>query len=156
MSHSPFSELRRFIGVGAIGFAVDASILTALVVGWGQDPYRARGLSFAIAVTVTWYLNRRWSFAPRANQRKTAEYARYVAVQLTAAIINLSVYTACLKINPVLRSYPALPLAIGSAVALVLNYLGARYFVFTKPIERRNELKLLLRKAFDGDIITRR
>jgi putative flippase GtrA len=138
VSDRPFSELRRFIGVGAIGFAVDAGVLTALVVGWGQDPYRARGLSFALAVTVTWYLNRHWAFASRANQRKTAEYTRYVAVQLTAAIINLGVYTACLGVSPILRTYPALPLAIGAAVALVFNYLGARFFVFAKSTAREN------------------
>ncbi len=134
MSDRPFSQLRRFLGVGAIGFVVDASVLTALVVGWGQDPYRARGLSFALAVTVTWYLNRRWAFASRANRRKTAEYGRYIAIQLTGAIINLSVYTACLGVDPALRAYPAVPLAIGAGVAMIFNFLGAKYFVFANPV----------------------
>jgi putative flippase GtrA len=131
VSERQFAELPKFVGVGAIGFAVDASVLTALVVGWGQDPYRARGVSFALAVTLTWYLNRCWAFVPRANQRKATEYARYLAVQLTGAIINLSVYTACLNISTVMRSYPVLPLAIGAAIALAFNYLGAKYVVFT-------------------------
>jgi putative flippase GtrA len=129
-----FRELRRFLGVGAIGFVVDASVLTALVDVWDQDPYRARGLSFATAVTVTWYLNRHWAFAPRANQRKTTEYARYVAVQLTGALINLGIYAACLHISNLMRSYPVLPLAAGAATALAFNYLGAKHLVFTRRV----------------------
>jgi putative flippase GtrA len=123
---SALCELPGFVGAGAIGFAVDASVLTALVAGLGADPYRARGLSFALAVTVTWYLNRRLVFRWRAKQRKIAEYARYVGIQVTGAGINLGIYSLCLQVSTAMRAYPALPLAIGAAGALVFTYFATR------------------------------
>ena len=59
------SLLRRlpgFVIVGAIGFLIDAGCLTVLMTGFDFDPYSARAISFTIAVTTTWYMNRRWVF----------------------------------------------------------------------------------------------
>ena len=134
-------ELPGFVGVGAIGFVVDATVLTALVAGLGADPYKARGLSFALAVTVTWYLNRRWVFAYQANQRKVAEYASYVGIQVTGASINLGIYSLCLHASTEMRAYPTLPLAIGAAVALFFNYFATRrLFHWCKSLEETEDV----------------
>jgi putative flippase GtrA len=116
--------------VGAIGFLVDASILTVLVTGLGWGHYGARAISFATAVTVTWYLNRRWTFAKRACSDRRREYSRYFIVQAIGAVINLGVYSLCIELYSPLAAVPIVPLAIGAGIAMIFNFLASRYFAF--------------------------
>jgi putative flippase GtrA len=128
---APRSALRRFfsfIAVGALGFGVDGAILSLLVHGWDWAPYTARVLSFVPAVTVTWYCNRRWVFV--ATRHTTHEYGAYFGVQTVGAAINLLTYALAIAIFPTLARLPIVPLAVGSAVALVFNYSAARHWVF--------------------------
>ena len=122
------STFARFCAFGVVGFVVDAGVLTVLVNGYSWHPYSSRAVSFALAVTVTWLLNRTWAFARTANAR--SEYLRYAAIQLVGALINLATFVAAIEIAPPLGTIPAIPLAIGAAPALVFNYLASRFFVF--------------------------
>lgn len=117
---------------------VDASILTALVSGAGSGPYAARAVSFTVAVTLTWYLNRRWVFGRATMPITRREYAAYVTVQLTGALINLLVYAAAIHLVPPLGRTPVIPLAMGAAVALLFNFLASNYFVFADTTDRRD------------------
>ena len=120
-----------FVVVGTVGFIVDAAILAALVHGYGWGDYTARLISFAVAVTVTWILNRSFVFAGGQTTNKRTEYARYLAVQGTGMAINFLVYGLCISTNAFMDRWPVAALAVGSAVALLFNYAGARLFVFT-------------------------
>ena len=119
-----------FLVVGGIGFVVDAGILAILVHGYDWGDYSARGISFAVAVTVTWYLNRRFVFSAGQTTNRKQEYTRYLAVQGTGMAINFLVYSVCIATNELMDTWPVLALAVGSAVALIFNYAGARIFVF--------------------------
>ncbi|NBC48970.1 MAG: GtrA family protein [Gammaproteobacteria bacterium] len=123
-------QVWRFAVVGALGFGVDALVLTGLVRAGGYGLYEARLLSFAVAVTVTWVLNRRFTFRQRASRDRSSEYGRYFIVQGTGALINLGVYAAVLMAWPVLAAWPVLPLAVGSGAAMVFNFVGSRYFAY--------------------------
>ena len=119
-----------FVVVGGIGFIIDASILAILVHGYVWGDYTARIVSFAVAVTATWYLNRRYAFSARKTLDRRSEYSRYLAVQLTGMAINFLVYSLCIATVETMDQWPVLALAVGSAVALFFNFMGARLFVF--------------------------
>lgn len=123
-------QVWRFGIVGVLGFAVDALVLTWLVwvVDWGV--YASRWLSFALAVTVTWGLNRRFTFSKQVSRNRSREYGRYFAVQGLGALINLGVYAGVLTAWPMLAAWPVVPLAVGSGVAMLFNFVGARYFAY--------------------------
>jgi putative flippase GtrA len=128
------ARLVRFGAVGTAGFAVDAAVLSALTSLGGMDVYPARAVSFIVACSATWLLNRTFVFAPvegaeRGGPRER-EYARYFSVQTAGALINLAVFAALIQALPGMRALPVLPLAAGSVVAMVFNYAGARYWVF--------------------------
>jgi putative flippase GtrA len=120
-----------FFVVGAIGFVVDASILAILGHGYDWGDYSARGISFAVAVTITWALNRSYVFAEQRTHNRRSEYTRYLLVQGTGMAINFLVYAFCIASNELMDQWPVLALAVGSAVALIFNYTGSRVFVFT-------------------------
>jgi putative flippase GtrA len=123
-------RLPGFAVVGAIGFLIDASILTLLMTGVGLDHYTARAISFTVAVTSTWYLNRRWVFDRQSVKMSGREYATYVIVQIVGAMINLLVFVAAIEFIENLRNIPVIPLAMGAGVALLFNYGASSRFVF--------------------------
>jgi len=120
-----------FTVVGAVGFIVDATILATLVHIYDWGDYTARLVSFSVAVSVTWLLNRQFVFATQKTLNKRSEYTRYLAVQGTGMAINLLVYSLCIAGSEVMDRWPVLALAVGSIVALFFNYAGSRLFVFT-------------------------
>ncbi|WP_371437452.1 GtrA family protein [Polaromonas sp.] len=122
---------REFLAFGLAGVAgliVDVSVLylAAPVLGW----YAARVLSFVAAATATWALNRRYAFPERESGISLGrEYLRYLLTMLGGAAVNYAVYVATLHW---LHGawVPALGVALGSCVGLVLNFTSARYLVF--------------------------
>jgi len=128
---SIFGRLPGFVLVGAIGFLIDAGILTALMTGADFGHYGARAISFTVAVTTTWYINRRWVFERGAIEMTGREYTSYLLVQVIGAVINLSVFVAAIELIPGLADIPVVPLALGAAVALVFNFSASSRLVFS-------------------------
>ena len=128
-------EALAFACVGSIGFAVDAGGLMLLfhALGWGHYP--ARGASFLIAVTVTWYLNRTWTFANRSGSNRRREYTVYFLVQALGAGINGAVYALGLALSPTMQAFPVLALALGSIVAMAFNFVATRRLAFTSSAD---------------------
>ncbi|MEM6942153.1 MAG: GtrA family protein [Pseudomonadota bacterium] len=150
-------QLLRFGVTGGIGFGVDGGLLLALISA-GLDPYLARALSVPVAIGVTWYLNRIWTFAdqragseggrqqglretPEAGQGAgwpalLREIGRYGAVQGLGALVNYAAYASVLlylatpSFATPTTAETMLAFAIGSAVAMGINFLGARHVVF--------------------------
>jgi len=120
-----------FACVGTVGFVVDATILTTLIFSYDWGHYSARVASFAVAVFVTWLLNRVWTFRDQASASKTREYSVYLTVQTVGATLNFAIYSACIFLVPSFKAYPVVPLAIGSLIAMVFNFLASRRYAFT-------------------------
>lgn len=126
-----------FIVVGSIGFAVDATVLLILTALAGWQPLWARLVSFMGAVTVTWLINRRFTFADRRALRACTsanEYLRYVLTQSVGAAINFAVFGVALWVLPALRMHLLIPLALGSICALCFNYLAMLHLVFPRRV----------------------
>lgn len=126
------TRLPGFAVVGAIGFLIDAGILTTLMIGFGLDHYASRAISFTVAVTCTWYLNRRWVFGRDAASMNKREYSAYLIVQIVGAAINLSVFVVVIEMLPDLANIPVIPLAIGAAAALLFNFAASSRYVFSE------------------------
>ena len=121
------SRFTRFCGVGAVGFVIDASLLLWLTAQLEMDPFAARLVSILCAVTMTWLMHRRWTFASRTPDR-LAEWGRFAAVNGVGGTLNYLVYSAVLLALP--GTAPLLALVAGSALALAANYLGSRLWAF--------------------------
>jgi putative flippase GtrA len=124
-------QFLRFCLVGAAGFVVDAGILQ-LLIGAGLDRYSGRVLSYLAAATVTWLLNRRYTFVDAAAQPLHRQWAYYVGVNAIGAAVNYLVYAGCLLASSRFYDHPVLAVAAGSAVALLFNFVANRYLVFRR------------------------
>jgi putative flippase GtrA len=128
-------RFRSFIAVGAVGFLVDAGLLAALTHGAGWSPWLARVPSFLTAVTATWLLNRRTTFAGRGRQSRSLEAIGYGTIQVCGALINLAVFGTCLALFPRLEALPLLPFAAGAGVAMLFNYVAASRWLYARRTE---------------------
>lgn len=125
--------MRRFAWfclAGGIAFLVDAGIVLLMVKQWGADPYLARVVSFACAVTTTWQINRKLAFRGQRALSLGAEFRRYIASQMGGLGINYGVYAAMVWAIPLVARWPVIGVAAGSAAGLVANYTLAKKFVF--------------------------
>lgn len=124
--------MRRAIGfvlAGGVGFLADAAGLVLLLAATPLDPFLARLLSLAFALVLTWQVNRRFTFGP-SHRAGAVEGARYGGVGIATSLVNYIVYSAALMAMPDFP--PICALAIGSAVAMALSYLGYSRLVFGK------------------------
>lgn len=130
MTHSLPRQARSFALIGAVGFLVDGGILTVLHGLADFSAAKARLVSFPVAVTVTWYLNRRRTFRQDQDPNSAHEWGRYAVVNTVGALLNLSIFLWLVQRWQVLATYPVVPLAIAAGIALVFNFAGSRLFVF--------------------------
>lgn len=123
------SRFLRFGVVGGVGFFVDAVTLALLLATIDLNPFLLRIVSIAVALTVTWQLNRIITFNP-SRRALYVEGGRYGGVGFATSAINYLVYSACLLAIPGMP--PLLALVIGSASAMILSYFGYAKLVFDR------------------------
>ena len=124
-------RFQRFVSVGAVGFVIEAIVLQALVSFLHLHAFVALLIAFAVAVTVTWLLNRSYTFAVK-KPHNLVEWFKYTGVNSAGGVIHLVVYGALVFYFPVLQQYPLIPLVISSAVAAIFNYSMSANVVFGK------------------------
>lgn len=117
-------HLSRFLQVGAVGFAVDALLLWALVYQVGWPPIASRAVSFVVTIAVTFVLNARYTFAVRVRE---SSKSRYILIQSIGAAINFTTYSA-LVLGGVLG--PLWSLVVGAALSSAHNFFMVRRYVF--------------------------
>lgn len=130
MTTSFRQQVMRFLGVGGVGFIVDAGLLGGLIFA-GANPFIARLLSFPIAVLVTWWLHRNWTFATATRTAPIGQISRYFWVQLTGAAINYAIYAMVLLYIDQTPKNAVLALAAGSFFGLFVNFMGSKYIAFS-------------------------
>lgn len=84
-------------------------MLVALIHGLGAGLLSGRLGAFLVAVSVTWALNRRLTFAGRTTRAKGREYGLYVSIQSVGAVINILVYGVALLSFEAFRWLPWQP-----------------------------------------------
>ncbi|UCI08087.1 GtrA family protein [Mesorhizobium sp. B1-1-8] len=123
------SRLTRFLFAGGIGFVADAAALWLLLSVTPLGSLAARVLSIGFALCITWQLNRHLTFAP-SSRGIAQEGARYGGVGIATSIVNYLVYCAMLLALPAMP--PLAALAIASALAMALSFLGYSRLVFDR------------------------
>lgn len=120
-------QFLRFCIVGTIGFAVDGGLTLLLSQFAGVDPLPARAVAFLVAASVTWLLNRSYTFRSAAGRSSWLAYLLCTAV---GAFINLGIYSAWLAWAGEGGARILAGVAFGSAAALGFNFLVSRHVVF--------------------------
>ena len=126
-------EFVRFLVVGGLGFCMDAGLLQVFL-RLGLGYYTGRIPSFLIACAVTWVINRIWTFKAGRQSGPVRQAALYLGVQCIGWATNLAIYALCLLIFPQLKALILIPLVLGAAGGMVVNFLGSKHLAFRAPI----------------------
>ncbi len=128
-------EMLRFGVVGTVGFLVDALVLT-LGLHVGTGPWLGRALSYVAAVTVTFSLNRAWTFRGAGRSRPVAQdWGLFALVNLVGFACNYGTYAALIAGVPFVREFPVLGVAAGSLAGMAGNFLLSKRYVFGRRCE---------------------
>lgn len=131
-----FGQVIRFGLVGTIGFVVDAAVLTLLMAPlFGMGPYGARVISFLAAATVTWALNRRFTFRDRSATGHGSQWARFVAANSVGAVVNYGTFAALVHGGGVFAEQPVLAVAAGSLAGMAFNFTASKLLVFRETAD---------------------
>lgn len=123
-------EIFRFGVVGVVGFVVDAAVLT-LGLHAGTGPWFGRVLSYVAAATVTFGLNRAWTFRAAGRSRSMVrDWGLFLVVNLVGFACNYGTYAAMIAGVAVMREHPVLAVAAGSIAGMAGNFILSRRYVF--------------------------
>ncbi len=120
-------QIWRFGLVGVVGYIVNAGLVEVFVSDVG--PVKAQILAFPAAVTVTWWLNRRFTFAASPHSPHH-EWLRYVLANMLGWGANNGCYLWMVFSIPLAYQHPAIAVAVGSLAGMVLNFSTSRLIVF--------------------------
>lgn len=120
-------QIWRFGLVGIIGYIVNAGLVESLVLDMG--PIWAQALAFPAAVSVTWWLNRRFTFGA-SQYRIHHEWLRYVLANMLGWGANNGAYFWVVFSVPIAYQHPAIAVAVGSLAGMILNFSSSRLIVF--------------------------
>lgn len=115
----------RFFLVGLINTAIGLGCIYVLLYFTKAGPFIANGIGYAIGLSVSFMLNRSWTFDHKGDFKQV--FLRYLTVVAVAYLCNFAVvyhvihYFQC---NP----YLAQP--IGIVVYSGITFIGAKLFVF--------------------------
>jgi putative flippase GtrA len=128
-------EILRFGIVGVVGFVVDAGVLT-LGLRAGTGPWLGRVLSYVVAATITFSLNRAWTFRTADRSRPMMrDWSMFLIINLVGFLCNFGTYAALIATVPLVRELPVLGVAAGSLAGMAGNFLLSRRFVFRSRYE---------------------
>jgi putative flippase GtrA len=127
------AQFARFCLVGALGFAVDAGVLMLCLRVLDLGLYEGRFVSFLVAATVTWKLNRQFTFRNARSDRPHSQWARYVVANGLGGTANFAAYALVVGATSAGNAYPVLGVAAGSLAGLLLNFTSSRLLVFRVP-----------------------
>jgi putative flippase GtrA len=118
----------RFGAVGLLNTAIGLLAIYALLFFFDTGPVVANAIGYAAGLSVSFYLNRRWTFADRSPARQALP--RYLLLAACAYLLNLSV--------AVLGTHrfgvgPYLVQLLGIGFYTLAMFLGSRWYAFRTP-----------------------
>ncbi len=127
-------QVPAFAAIGFLGYFVDAGITFVSAKYGGLSPELARPPGFIVATIVNFILNRSITFR-HARTPIARAFLRYCSVAAIGLAVNYAVYSACVFLAPragIAVTPAILPLfvAAGSGAAMVLTFVGFRFFAF--------------------------
>jgi putative flippase GtrA len=123
-------QFLQFGVVGTFGFLVDNAFVYTAHYGFGLGLILAGILSFFVAATANWFLNRIWTFRGASTGRLHHEWLRYLGSNAIGFVLNRGVYIALIATSALCVRHPILALAAGSIAGLGVNFVMSRRVVF--------------------------
>lgn len=121
-------EFVRFGLVGLVGFACDTAIVYALRGSLGL--YGAGLVSYLVAATVTWLLNRWWTFRGRGAGSAHRQWALFLLANFGGFILNRGTFFLLVTFVAICAREPVFAVFAGMLAGMMSNFTLSRTLVF--------------------------
>ncbi|HYC03657.1 MAG TPA: GtrA family protein [Azospirillaceae bacterium] len=142
---SPLRQILTFGLIGVGGAFVDMAALWAAIHLAGLNPYAGRVVSFLVAATFTWWMNRTFTFRDASRRAALRQWARFIAANSLGGVVNYAVFAAVVAFGPAVAGWilgdlwqvpgalwPFLGVAAGSLAGMVFNFVLSKLLVFRR------------------------
>jgi putative flippase GtrA len=121
-------QFMQFGTVGVIGFTADTATVYGLRGSVGL--YVGGTLAYLVAASVTWLLNRIWTFRGRGGGAMHRQWVLFLAANALGFMLNRGTYFILITVSPLCVQYPVLALAAGMMMGMFMNFHLSRTVVF--------------------------
>ena len=122
------AQFLRFGTVGFVGLAIDTATVYATRHELG--PYVAGLLSYLVAATGNWLLNRIWTFKGYGSGPLHRQWAMFMVTNLAGFLLNRGTYFALVAFVPAAAEQPVIATSAGAVAGLFINFSLTRRIVF--------------------------
>ena len=122
------SQFIRFSFVGVVGLIIDTTVVYFLRASLGL--YGAGLVSYLIAATGTWLLNRFWTFRGLGAGAIHRQWAMFLVANLAGFVLNRGAYALLVTFVPLAAQQPVIATAAGAVTGLLMNFTLSRRLVF--------------------------
>lgn len=129
-----FERIFKFALVGVVAALIDMAVVEVMIRLAHFDYYSARLVSYLVAATAAWALNRRFTFYDADRARARMQWLRYLSLNAIGGAVNYGLYAALVSAFAFFRSYPFVAVGFGSLAGMLFNYAASRKLVF-KPLK---------------------
>jgi putative flippase GtrA len=121
-------QFLMFGAVGTVGFVADTA--TVYVLRHALGLYGAGAAAYGVAATVTWIMNRLWTFRGKPRGPAHRQWARFLLVNLGGFVLNRGTYAALVTLVPLCAAEPVWAVAAGAIAGMFMNFRLSRAMVF--------------------------
>jgi putative flippase GtrA len=121
-------QFLMFGSVGTVGFLVDTATVYALRRDLGL--YGAGMAAYVVAATVTWILNRVWTFRGVGSGPVHHQWARFLVVNLGGFALNRGAYALLVTFVALCAEQPVYAVGAGAIAGMFVNFSLNRTMVF--------------------------
>jgi putative flippase GtrA len=121
-------QFLMFGTVGFVGFLFDTATVYSLRGSLGL--YGAGMVAYVVAATVTWLLNRLWTFRGRGGGPVHHQWARFLAVNLAGFVLNRGTYALLVTFFTLCAKQPVYAVGAGALAGMFVNFSLSRAMVF--------------------------
>jgi putative flippase GtrA len=123
--------LVQFLMFGTVGF-VGLALDTATVYGLRHQLglYGAGLVSYVVAATGTWILNRAWTFRGSGSGPAHRQWARFLAANAFGFVLNRGTYALLVTFVPLCAAQPIFATSAGAVAGMFVNFNLSRTMVF--------------------------
>ncbi len=121
-------QFMKFGVVGVIGFLIDTTVVYSLRASLGL--YGAGAVSYVVAATGNWVLNRVWTFRGRSTGKMHHQWALFLTTNLLGFTLNRGTYALLVTFSALCAAQPVYAVAAGAVAGMFLNFRLSRTVVF--------------------------
>lgn len=121
-------QFLRFGVVGGIGWMADTATVYALRPALGV--VAAGLLAYPVAASVTWAINRAWTFRGQGEGSAWRQWVRFLAGNTLGFALNRGSYVVLVSSFAVIAENPVIATAAGAIAGMFVNFHVSRKVVF--------------------------